>query len=290
MDIQGAVFSSAHRRSGGAWDGRKHLFYWKNSQAESASFPRGLLSRVEEYLKEESIKYRYRDKRKRVLPDADLTNVHADMLEGVSMSGDYSYQLEVVRTSLLAQQGILWLATNGGKSECAAAIIKTLSDLNVLFIVPKKTLLRQTVARLAVRLGTVEQEIGVIGSGRFDPKSVTVAIINSVTPRKVTKKTSDAVKRKRLAMKRYLKTVQCVFLDEGHRARSATWYKLIQSLTNGQFRYILVKKSAVNSRVLSREPAAVMLHAFLHEAELPKHLSKGKVNFLSPSPYIAYDY
>jgi hypothetical protein len=35
---------------------------------------------------------------------------------------------------------------------------------------------------------------------------------------------------------------------------------------DGQFRYILVKKSAVNSRVLNREPAAVMLHAFLHEA------------------------
>jgi hypothetical protein len=510
MDIDGAAFSSAHRRSGGAWDGRKHLFYWKNSQAESASFPRGLLSRVEEYLEDAGVKYKCVDKRKRVLPDADLTDVHADMLEGISMSGDYSYQLDVTRLALAVQQGILWLATNcvaadavidvhragrsfkmtieklfekhhrvgtrpwqegiqtmvrladergsivlaplgdvvksglkqtyklrtstgreiratwkhrfltedgwkrlgqlkigdsifvdggrvprkrrkrrykatygmkhhryaaqhydnregrkkaywsvqkhrivyeaflnglsydeyvqalkdggdtrfysnyinpkthtvhhkngdeqdnrlsnlelmdrvehlaqhgrdehwrnvtartvldqvvamdkctreltydicvdhpmhnfiangivvhnSGKTEIAAAIIKTLPDLNILFVVPKKTLLRQTVARLAERLGTVEQEIGVIGGGRFDPQSVTVAIINSIKPMRITKKTSATAKRKRLALKRYLKTVHCVFLDEGHHARATTWYKLIQSLTAAQFRYLL---------------------------------------------------
>ncbi len=242
MPIVDAFFAGGGQRKRGHWDdGKKHLFYWQNTEATKATFPKGLLSRVEEYLEEEGVQYDLIDHRKNVLSDSDidLSVVHADMLEGVSMSGMYSFQLPIVKTALKMQSGILWLATNSGKSEVAAAVIKAMPDLNVLFVVPKKVLLKQTVKRLAERLGTIEQEIGVIGGGQFKPKSITVAIINSLKPRKVTSKTSAAVRAKTKSLKAFLKAVDCVFLDEGHRARSNLWYKFVQGLRSAQFRYVL---------------------------------------------------
>lgn len=234
---KGSEWAPNHRRFGGRWDGKRHHFHISPTFDGIGTFPKGLLSRVVRIVKLLGGKPKIVDLRKRILPSIDTSTVHADMLHGVSMSGIYSYQLEAVRTALIAQSGVLFMATNAGKSEIATAMIKVLDKHTVLFVVPKAILLKQTRERIAERLGTIPENIGVIGGGRFEPKDITIAIINSVTPAKRAK--SARAKKRNEVLREYLATIDVVFLDEGHHAKAATWFRLMSALPNAQFRYLM---------------------------------------------------
>lgn len=234
---KGSEWAPNHKRFGGRWDGKRHHFHISPTFAGIGTFPKGLLPRVKTLLAKCSVTAKIRDQRKRVLPAVDLKDVHASMLEGVSMAGMYSFQLEAVKSALKAQSGIVFIATNGGKTSIAAAMIKALSRHTVLFVVPKAILLKQAREDIASRLGTIAENIGVIGGGRFEPKEITIAIINSVTPSK--KSPSARAKKRNLLLREYLKTIDVVFLDEGHHAKATSWFRLMGALVNAQFRYLL---------------------------------------------------
>ena len=216
----------------GAWDGKTHMLYLQHKKATDGTFPFGLLSRVKQWLREGGHRFKVYDHRKKKPPKPDFSVVHADMLEGVSMSGKYDYQLDVTKTALKKKNGILWLATNAGKTEIASAMIKAMPNHVCLVVVPTKKLMYDTRARIAKRLGVIEQEIGCIGDGKFFPAEVTVAVVNSLYGKRGGKKRQNAVRR-------YLKMVQCVFLDEGHHARSTTWYRMMKLISNAAYRYVL---------------------------------------------------
>lgn len=250
---KGAEWSPSHRRFGGRWDGKKHHFFISPNDDGSGSFPKGLVPRVKKLLKLNKVKFKVRDLRER-LPAVDLSTVHADMLEGVSMSGMYSYQLECVKTCLRAEAGIIFAATNAGKSEIASAMIKALEDRTVLFVVPRAILLKQTRERIAERLGTIVENIGVIGGGKFDPKEITVAIVNSITPAKRAK--SARAKKRNAIIRQYLATVQVLFLDEAHHAKAASWHRLVQATANAQWRYLMSGTPFTGDNDLMIEAAA----------------------------------
>lgn len=234
---KGSEWAPTHRRFGGRWDGKKHHFHISPTFEGVGTFPKGLTHRVHALLAKQKVKARTKDLRTNMLPGANLALVKADMLEGVSMSGKYSYQLEAVRKALEAQSGILFMATNAGKSEIATAMIKVLSSHSILFVVPNKNLLKQTRETIAERLGTIPENIGVIGGGKFMPKEITVAIINSITPAKAAK--SARARHKNDVLRAYLKSIDVVFLDEGHHAKAATWFRLMSALVNAQYRYLM---------------------------------------------------
>lgn len=233
---KGAEWSPMHRRFGGRWDGKKHHFHISPTFEGIGTFPKGLMSRVQSLLTAQKVKHKIIDQRKATTP-INLSTVHAKMLHGVDLAEKYSYQLDAVKTALRAEAGILHMATNAGKSEIATAMIKALSGATILFVVPKAILLKQTRARIAERLGTIPETIGVIGGGRFEPKDITVAIINSVTPAK--KARSGRAKSRNEILRAYLKTIDCVFLDEGHHAKATTWFRLMTALTNARYRYLM---------------------------------------------------
>lgn len=234
---KGSEWSPMHRRFGGVWDGKKHHFHISPTFEGQGTFAKGLLHRVRKLLAKKSVRAKTKDLRKKVFPPLDTSKLHADMLKGVSMAGKFSYQLEAVKAALTAEAGILYMATNAGKTEISTAILKVLSNRNVLFVVPKKILLKQTRDTIAERLGTIPEAIGTIGNGKFDPKEITVAIINSVTPAKKAK--SARAKRKNEILRTYLKTIDVVFLDEGHHAKATTWSRLMTSTPNAQYRYVM---------------------------------------------------
>jgi superfamily II DNA or RNA helicase len=122
----------------------------------------------------------------------------------------------------------LWLATNAGKTEVIAALTKVLREHKALVIVHKKTLLHQTVNRVATRLDIVPETIGIIGDGRFDPKHITVATVQSIM-----RKGKNYERAKK-----FLKSVGVLFVDEGHHTKAATWYNLTK-LCRAQYRYLL---------------------------------------------------
>jgi len=234
---KGSEWAPNHRRFGGRWDGKRHHFHISPTFAGIGTFPKGLLSRVQALLAKQSVKAKVRDLRKHILPAVPLSGVHADMLEGVSMDGRYSFQLDAVKSALKAQSGIIFIATNGGKTSIAAAMIKALDQHTILFVVPKAILLKQAREDIASRLGTIVENIGVIGGGRFEPKEITIAIINSITPSK--KSPSARAKNRNAVLREYLKTIDVVFLDEGHHAKATTWFRLMGALPNAQFRYLM---------------------------------------------------
>ena len=198
MDVPGARFAPHFKR--GLWDGKRHMF-----SLARQTFAKGLQHHVERLLTELELDYEIVDLRKRVFPAPDISKIDAKMLKGVTLR---PYQVAAARQALAAQTGILWLATNAGKTEVLCAIAKVLGDYRCLVLVHEKTLLAQTRERLALRLGTIEEHIGIIGDGRFDPKHITVATIQSLT-----RKTSLA---KEAIIKQYLGTIKQLHVDEAH--------------------------------------------------------------------------
>ncbi|HEY8922795.1 MAG TPA: DEAD/DEAH box helicase family protein, partial [Polyangia bacterium] len=225
IEQKGSQFNPAVQ--GGLWDGRRHVFH-KNE--EDGTFPAGVTRRVKALLREAGYKVmRTRDQRTRRHQDgvnspheghADAVvelEISADMLAGVTLRDD---QLRVIAAALENGCGLLHVATGGGKTEIAVAIMKALHDRRCLFIVHTKQLLHQARERIALRLGTIEEHIGVIGDGRFEPKHITVATMQSLT-----RVRGEAQKR---VVAKYLKTIDLLFLDETHHASAKTFYRFVQ--------------------------------------------------------------
>jgi len=203
----------------GLWDGRRHVFH-KND--DDGTFPAGVARRVKALLREAGYRVmRTRDDRARTHGPIP-TEISDDMLAGVTLRPD---QLRVIAAALENGCGLLHVATGGGKTEIAAAIIKTLNQAasrRCLFLVHTKQLLGQARERIALRLGTIEEHIGVIGDGRFDPKHITIATVQSLT------RVRNDTQKKVIA--KYLKTIDLLILDETHHASAKTFYRLVSRI------------------------------------------------------------
>lgn len=223
--IKGSFFTGRVKRFG--WDGKTHLF-----NIHGHSFPKGLLGKVIRLFEDNGWKYRLEDSRRNVLPPPKLSRLHPDMLHGVSLSGAYSFQLDAARKALKAGSGILWLATNAGKSTVAAAMIATDPKVQTLVVVPKVNLAYQFRDELAERFGTVKQNIGLIGAGHFDVRPITVAVVNSLQ-----RKRGKRSAKRNAALSDLFKQVRRVFFDECHHLKAKMWKKVSRALVNAQFRY-----------------------------------------------------
>ncbi len=202
----------------GLWDGRRHLFY-----KDGCTFPFGIIKRVKRLLREAGYKVmKTKDERKRVHGEVELERVKPDMLKGIELRDD---QIRVIEAALESGCGLLHMATGGGKTECAAAIIKALIEKRCLFLVHTKQLLKQARDRIALRLGTIEEHIGIIGDGRFEPKHITIATVQSLT------RVSNKEQKKIIA--KYLKTIDLLFLDECFPAGTMVGDKPIESIRVG---------------------------------------------------------
>lgn len=199
----------------GLWDGRRHMFY-----KDGCTFPKGLIIRMKKLLREAGYKVmKTKDERKHLPGKLHPARVTPDMLKGVELRDD---QLNVLTKALEAECGLLHVATGGGKTEIGAAIIKVLAEVRCLFLVHTKQLLKQARERIALRLGTIEEHIGIIGDGRFEPKHITIATVQSLS------RVRGAAQKAIIA--KYLKTIGLLMLDETHHASAKSFYKLLQRI------------------------------------------------------------
>lgn len=195
--------------------GRKRLF-----SAATGKFPVGLLSRVQKLVPLAEV----RDRRGRddFAPPA-TSSIRRDMLPGISL---YDHQIKAAKVAISRRRGILHLATNAGKTNVAAAVVKALGPAaTVLFLVHKKVLLRQARQALARGLGVVEDAIGEVGDGRRHVARVTVGIVNSVV----------AYARRPEGWE-WLSSVDALFLDECHHARAKTFFDVAKMCGGASFR------------------------------------------------------
>ena len=210
----------------GLWDGRKHLLRI-DTETTTGTFPCGLVHRVEGLLQELGLAYDIVDHRTLRGTEVKVSRISPNMLAGVTLR---PYQVEAISSAAQAHAGIIWLATGAGKTEVGSALIKVFGEQRCLFLVHKKGLLAQARSRIALRLGIIEEHIGVIGAGKFDPKHITVGTIQTLS-RKMPR-------AKQALVRSYLASIRLLIVDEGHHAKSTTWYRLINKIPAPQ-RYIL---------------------------------------------------
>lgn len=110
--VDGHKYAKAYKK--GVWDGRKHLF-----NSKTGAFPTGLVKTVAGVLSAADVDYNTVDHRTdpaSIQGDVHITGPDdAFRLHGVSFTGKYDYQATACRDMVLAKQGIVRIATNGGK-------------------------------------------------------------------------------------------------------------------------------------------------------------------------------
>jgi hypothetical protein len=164
--VPNAEWSPAYKNN--VWDGIISL-YDKKTQ----SFPTGLLSNVLKSLKSQGCEYRLVDNR--IKPDA---NIKIDTTFSDYGRSLYDYQINAVERAMSVTRGILALATGAGKTMTACELISRMSVSPVLFIVPSRSLLKQTQKEFVKYLKVEEKSahVGMLGDGVFDinPNGVNV--------------------------------------------------------------------------------------------------------------------
>lgn len=193
------------------WDGYKKLF-----NIQTRKFNIGLLSKVVDLLERYGMHVDIVDKRIH-LPQKYNYEYNKDMLR--------DYQMQSVITSVMHGNGILKVATGGGKTVIAGCTIGALGKKSI-FIVHTKDLLYQ--AKESFKRIFANESIGQIGDGIIDYQNITVAtmqtlaILGNVEIGKNKydedatndEKKIEADKIKRQKFNEYRKTVQCVMMDE----------------------------------------------------------------------------
>jgi len=152
----------------GRWDGYISLM------GSNTKFPTGLLDRVISALANKDIKVEL-ESSKIYNSDWDIGN---DELNGITLR---DYQIEAAKKLLSMGRGVAKMATNSGKTEVMAVIIKKLS-LPTVVIVHRKELLYQTAERLSKRIGC---KVGMIGDGVADMQDITVAMVQTLSNRNI---------------------------------------------------------------------------------------------------------
>ena len=164
--VPNAEWSPAYKNN--VWDGIISL-YDKKTQ----SFPTGLLSNVLNALKSQGCEYRLVDNR--IKPDI---NIKIDTTFADYGRSLYDYQINAVERAMSVTRGILALATGAGKTMTACELISRMSVSPVLFIVPSRSLLKQTQKEFVKYLKVEEKSahVGMLGDGVFDinPNGVNV--------------------------------------------------------------------------------------------------------------------
>ena len=208
---EGAEFKAMQfRKKRIQWDGFTKLF-----NMQTRRFPIGLLSRVVNILKQYDYNIEISDNRIH-LPDVYKYN-YVDKLR--------DYQRQAIISSTISGNGILKIATGGGKTVVAGTTIGVLKKKSI-FIVHTRDLLYQ--AKESFSQIFPDETIGQIGDGIIDYQNITVATMQTlailgdidINKNKYDEDNNndeakiEADKIKKELFNQYKATVQCVMMDE----------------------------------------------------------------------------
>ena len=199
------------RNRGIQWDGYKKLF-----NIQTRRFNIGLLSRIINLLNKYGLQVNIVDNRIH-LPQKYNYQYDITMLR--------DYQMQAVITSVMYGNGVLKVATGGGKTVIAGCTIGALGKKSI-FIVHTRDLLYQ--AKESFEKIFPNEVIGQIGDGVIDYRNITVATMQTLAilggvevgknkydedaTNDEFKITADRIKKHEF--NEYRKTVQCVMMDE----------------------------------------------------------------------------
>ena len=175
---------------------------------------RGLTLEIETILKKHKILYRKTVEYEKLKPS--LSPASYSMVSTLR-----PYQTKALQEVIMNNGGIIWMATNAGKTEIAGAVLHTYSKSKFLYLVHRLELLDQTVSRFRDKFGLT---VGIISSSEQDLDStITVAMINTVYSR-----------RDELA--EFLSRVDGVIVDECHHSAGKMYREVVRRCTASSFR------------------------------------------------------
>jgi superfamily II DNA or RNA helicase len=210
----GFFFSQKFRA--GLWDGKIHF---ARRYGATIRFATGFLPEVTSILKTEFsdvwAKRVLEDRRN--IPDLKfiLSRIHPKALHQRILR---DYQIQSAKDAVKYVRGILALATNAGKTEVAAAILKAV-NLPSLYLCSGKDVMFQTQKSLQFLL---REKIGVVGSGKRDIQKFTVGLAQTLS------KTHQFP---------FLNSIQLFVADECHHLKSNTWLEVLNACPNAVFRF-----------------------------------------------------
>lgn len=160
----------------GVWDGYTHFF-----SVKTGKFHSGFLTRVLKICRQLQLEVDV-EGYPQSFPNFD-TIPPITLMDGPGKTITlYEPQMNAVRKALEFSRGIWNIATNGGKTEITAGMIKALKVPPTLYVIPRSVLLKQTADRLEKRLGV---KVGMVGGSVYNPNpnGITVAMFQSANLR-----------------------------------------------------------------------------------------------------------
>lgn len=193
----------------GRWDGYKRFVFYDRSK-KLYWFGTGVLDKVLIGLELEKIHVDLEDNRDYGYAEPNYLLYDDSGKETIDLRvGKWSYQGSALEAALAKTRGIMVLPTGGGKSEVAAAIIRSIGK-KTTFLTHKRNLALQTKERFERRLRC---PIGLIGAGEDTIEDITIVMVQ----------TAASIKGRPHLIK-HLQETEVLIGDEIHHAESAdTW-------------------------------------------------------------------
>jgi hypothetical protein len=144
----------------------------------------------------------------------DFGNIEVDenILPGVTLR---PYQLDALKRALVRGRGVLEIATGGGKTEIAIALVAALGVPRTVYVCPDTASCDEMYFRF-IKRGFTEEQVGRLGAGRSDlDRPVVIAVINSLY---------SGIKRSKKEVLDVLHGAELFFADEvHHQATAFSW-------------------------------------------------------------------
>ena len=209
--------SNAYKKH--VWDGYTRLL-------RKGAFPTGLVERVKRAYKKAHKDVVIQIDDRREFKD-NTPSIKDITIKGVTLR---RHQIAAADAMIKKRHGVLWAATNSGKTEISIAVLKAL-NLNALFLVKGKDLLEQTYRRFQARLG--EKDVGIISSSTWDERKFTIASADTLARRLVPSRNRKDTKviRRQEQVADLLRSQQVVVIDECHTAASAGLWNVVRFCT-----------------------------------------------------------
>jgi len=198
----GYKFAYLYKRK--QWDGYNHLL-----NGTDYTFRTGLLKRVTHYLDSVQIEYKLLGTLPKITPVCK-------QLAAIKLNGTpHPYQIEAAECTEPHSHCMVVSSTGSGKTWMMALMLKKYQTVS-LIIVNTRTLLDQTFDFMDK---IVPGGVGIVGSGEFTLKDVTIATIQSISSILGVGKKQKAT-GKAPELRAWLSTVQLFIFDEAHGADS----------------------------------------------------------------------
>lgn len=259
-------------------DGLRHFF-----DVDTEKFPAGLVHRLVKRLEARGHTVSLLRE-----PPVQFAPTPSDYLVGKDLR---DYQIEAIDAALTHARGILWMATNSGKSACISAIAGRLvreARARVVVVVPNAYLLNQTGADIAQMLGP-DVCVGLAGDKK---RTLRCDILVGTYQTLVAGAPTERRPPEDPELGEWLRSAKAVLIDEAHHAAAIGYQRILTACVGASFRIGCTgsldksDKRAEGERKEGSEDVA-RLHRWMVEAYLGPLLYRVDNEFLISRGYSA---